>query len=204
MGLIDRNGLKINSLLVEFIDKEVIPGTNINPDDFWVNFEKAVHELAPINKALIEKREKIQKQIDEWHKKNLGKNIIKEEYINFLKSISYIVEEGEDFEISTSNTDEEISSKAGPQLVVPVDNARYALNAANARWGSLYDALYGTDVISGNRGKGYDLERGKKVIEYVRKHLDVVTPIENNSWKNVSKIKVENNEFFLFIENKNY
>ncbi|MDC0628205.1 malate synthase G [Pelagibacteraceae bacterium] len=204
MGLIDRNGLKINSLLVEFIDKEVIPGTNINPDDFWVNFEKAVHELAPINKALIEKREKIQKQIDEWHKKNLGKNIIKEEYINFLKSISYIVEEGEDFEISTSNTDEEISSKAGPQLVVPVDNARYALNAANARWGSLYDALYGTDVISGNRGKGYDLERGKKVIEYVRKHLDVVTPIENNSWKNVSKIKVENNELVLFIENKNY
>ena len=147
MSLIDKNGLKINSVLVDFINNEAIPGTGIKPDDFWHRFENIVHELTPINKALIKKRETIQKKIDGWHKNNAGKDFNKKEYINFLRSISYIFEEKEDFEISTSNVDEEISSIAGPQLVVPVDNARYALNAANARWGSLYDALYGADVI---------------------------------------------------------
>ena len=120
---------------------------NLTAEDFWNKFDIAVHELAPINKELIEKRENIQKQIDEWHLANKGKEINKNEYIKFLKSINYIVEEKEDFQISTQNVDEEIANIAGPQLVVPIDNARYALNAANARWGSLYDALYGTDVI---------------------------------------------------------
>ena len=141
MSVINKKSLKISSILYEFINKEVIPGTNTNVDDFWNKFEKAVNELAPINKSLIEKRDKIQKQIDEWHKKNKGKDFNKKEYKNFLKSISYISEEKEDFKIETSDVDKEISSIAGPQLVVPVDNARYALNAANARWGSLYDAL---------------------------------------------------------------
>ena len=203
MSLIDKNGLKINSVLVDFINNEAIPGTGIKPDDFWHRFESIVHELTPINKALIKKRETIQKKIDDWHKNNAGKDFNKKEYINFLRSISYIFEEKEDFEISTSNVDEEISSIAGPQLVVPVDNARYALNAANARWGSLYDALYGTDIIPGDKGEGYNAERGNKVILYVKKFLDEVIPISNGSWIDVSKIKIENDELFLSIEGKN-
>ena len=203
MSLIDKNGLKINSVLVDFINNEAIPGTRIKPDDFWHRFESIVHELTPINKALIKKRETIQKKIDDWHKNNAGKDFNKKEYINFLRSISYIFEEKEDFEISTSNVDEEISSIAGPQLVVPVDNARYALNAANARWGSLYDALYGTDIIPGDKGEGYNAERGNKVILYVKKFLDEVIPISNGSWIDVSKIKIENDELFLSIEGKN-
>ena len=202
MSLIDKNGLKINSVLVDFINNEAIPGTGIKPDDFWHRFESIVHELTPINKALIKKRETIQKKIDDWHKNNAGKDFNKKEYINFLRSISYIFEEKEDFEISTSNVDEEISSIAGPQLVVPVDNARYALNAANARWGSLYDALYGTDIIPGDKGEGYNAERGNKVILYVKKFLDEVIPISNGSWIDVSKIKIENDELFLSIEGK--
>ena len=177
MSLVDKNGLKVNSELVDFINNEAIPGTGVEPDDFWSKFENVVHELTPINKDLLKKRETIQKKIDDWHKNNAGKDFNKKEYINFLRSISYIFEEKEDFEISTSNVDEEISSIAGPQLVVPVDNARYALNAANARWGSLYDALYGTDVIPGDRGKGYNVERGNKVILYVKKFLDEVIPL---------------------------
>jgi len=167
MSVIDKNGLKISSTLFEFINNEAIPGTNIKSEDFWNNFEKVVHELTPINKNLLKKREIIQKEINEWHINNKGKSLNKKEYTDFLKSISYIVEEEEDFNIETSDVDQEISSIAGPQLVVPVDNARYALNAANARWGSLYDALYGTDVIPGNKGKGYNEDRGKKVIDYV-------------------------------------
>ena len=152
MSFIEKKGLKISSILFDFVNKEIIPGTDIQTDKFWDGFEKTVHELAPINKRLIEKRVTIQQQIDNWHKKNKGKDLNKKEYTEFLKSISYIVEEKEDFNIETTNVDSEIASIAGPQLVVPVDNARYALNAANARWGSLYDALYGTDVIPGDKG----------------------------------------------------
>ena len=205
MSLIDKNGLKVNSVLIEFINNEVIPGTNIKPDDFWNKFANTVHELAPINKALIEKREKIQKLIDEWHKNNKGKDLNKNEYIEFLKSISYIAEEKEDFKIETSDIDQEISSIAGPQLVVPVDNARYALNAANARWGSLYDALYGTDVISGDKDEDYNVERGKKVITYVRSFLDETAPLTNVSWKDISDIKIkEEDVVFLTPGKENY
>ena len=205
MSLVDKNGLKVNSILIEFINNEVIPGTDIKPEDFWNKFANIVHELAPINKTLIKKREKIQKLIDEWHKNNKGKNLSKKEYSDFLRSISYIAEEKEDFKIETSDVDQEISSIAGPQLVVPVDNARYALNAANARWGSLYDALYGTDVIPGDRGKGYNEERGKKVITYVRNFLDEVAPLTNASWQDISDIKIEEeNVVFLVLEKKNY
>ena len=186
MSIIEKNGLKINLTLFDFINKEVLPGTNIIMDDFWTKFEKAVHELAPINKKLIEKRENIQEKIDEWHKSNKGKDFDKKNYTEFLKSISYIVEEKEDFKIETTDVDREISTIAGPQLVVPVDNARYALNAANARWGSLYDALYGTDVIPGNKGKEYNQERGDKVINYVRNFLDETTPLTNISWKEIN------------------
>ena len=191
-----KGNLIVSSILLNFINQEVIPETDILVEDFWRNFDLAIHELAPINKALIEKREIIQKQIDEWHRARKGKEIITNEYIEFLKSINYIVEEKEDFQISTQGVDKEIANIAGPQLVVPIDNARYAINAANARWGSLYDALYGTDVISETKGAtkcgSYNPERGKKVIEYAKDFLDKNFPLDNNSWKDISKISVNN------------
>ena len=202
MSVIDKNGLKISLVLFDFINNEVLPGTNIKSDDFWNKFEKVVHELSPINKNLLKKREIIQKKIDEWHKNNKGQDLDKKKYLTFLKSISYITEEKENFKIETSGVDEEIASLAGPQLVVPVDNARYALNAANARWGSLYDALYGTDVISGSRGKGYNEERGKKVIKYVKNFLDETAPLSNSSWQNVSKIEIRNEDVVFIVDNK--
>ena len=204
MNVIKKYNLEINSTLFDFINNEAIPGTNIKPEDFWSGFEKAVHELSPKNKILLNKREEIQKKIDEWHKARSGKELNQQEYTSFLKSIDYIVEEKENFKISTSNVDEEIASIAGPQLVVPVDNARYALNAANARWGSLYDALYGTDVISGEKGKGYNIERGNKVINYVRNLLDKIFPLEEKSWKEISKIKIKNENLVLIINEKEF
>ena len=197
MSLIDKNGLKISSKLFDFINNEAIPGTGIKIEEFWNNFEKTVHELAPINKNLIEKRENIQNKINDWHKQNAGKELNKKEYTKFLKSISYIVEEKDDFSIETDKVDAEISSIAGPQLVVPVDNARYALNAANARWGSLYDALYGTDVIPGEKFKDFNEKRADKVIEYVRKFLDEIAPINDLNWNEVSEIKIQNRELVL-------
>ena len=204
MSIIEKNGLKISSNLFEFINKEVLPDTNIETDQFWNKFEKAVHELAPINKKLIEKREDVQKKIDEWHIQNKDKDFNKKEYTDFLKSILYIVEEKEKFNIETTNVDDEISSIAGPQLVVPVDNARYALNAANARWGSLYDALYGTDVIPGDRVKGYDEERGNKVIAYVRKFLDEVAPIENINWNEIAGMQIKNEDVIFLNKEKEF
>jgi len=137
MNKIKKENLTVNSVLFEFINKEVMPGTDINVNEFWRKFDSAVHELAPINKALIKKREDLQKKIDAWHLVNKDKDLNKENYIKFLKSINYIVEDKDDFQITTQNVDDEIAKIAGPQLVVPIDNARYALNAANARWGSL-------------------------------------------------------------------
>ena len=204
MNVIKKYNLEIDLVLFEFINNEAIPGTNIKPDDFWSNFEKAVNELAPKNRMLLNKREEIQKKINEWHKIRSGKELNQQEYISFLKSIDYIVEEKEDFKISTSNVDKEIASIAGPQLVVPVDNARYALNAANARWGSLYDALYGTDVIPGEKGKGYNVERGNKVVNYVRNLLDEISPLQEKSWKQISKIKIKNSDLILFVDDKEF
>ncbi len=199
MNFISKNELKIDKTLFNFINEEVLPGTNIKQDDFWNKFAKVVHELAPINKKLIEKREKIQKQIDDWHLKNSKEKFDKNKYSKFLKSISYIVDEGNNFEIDTSNVDEEIAKIAGPQLVVPVDNARYALNAANARWGSLYDSLYGTDVIPGEKGNSFNKDRAEKVIAYVRNFLDEIFPLKKDSWKNINKIEIENNKLVLKI-----
>ena len=201
MSITEKNGLKISTKLLDFINNEVLPGTNVDPDKFWNNFEKNIHELAPLNKNLIQRREEIQKEIDEWHKRNKDKEFNKKEYTDFLKSISYIVEEKEDFKIETNNVDDEISSIAGPQLVVPVDNARYALNAANARWGSLYDALYGTDVIPGDRGKEFNKDRAYQVISYVRKFLDETFPIDQLSWSEVSKIKIKDKDL-IFLNDK--
>ena len=195
MNKIKKENLTISSVLFEFINKEVIPGTGIGVDEFWKRFDSAVHELAPINRILIKKRETIQKKIDAWHLANKDKNLNKEEYIKFLKSINYIVEEKEDFQIITQNVDDEIAKIAGPQLVVPVDNARYAINAANARWGSLYDSLYGTDVIpeinDTTKRTSYNPVRGNEVIKYAKNFLDKTFPLKDKSWKEVSKISLD-------------
>lgn len=198
------SNLSVDENLVKFINDEVLPGTNINSKKFWESFSEVVNKLAPKNKSLIQKRAEIQKKIDEWHISKKESIFDKKEYINFLKSIGYIVEEKSDFKISTSNVDQEISSIPGPQLVVPVDNARYALNAANARWGSFYDALYGTDVIPGKTNKGYDDERAKKVINYSREFLDNIFPITDASWKDITKIKLEEKNLALFINEKKF
>ena len=200
MKMVDKNGLKISSTLFEFINNEAIPNTGVKNEDFWNKFSNVVHELAPINKKLIQKRENIQKKIDAWHKSRKEKDFDKNEYVNFLKSIGYLIEEKNNFKIETSEVDEEISSIAGPQLVVPVDNARYALNAANARWGSLYDALYGTDVIPGKVEKNWDKLRALKVVNFVRDFLDERFPLLKTSWKEISKIQIEENKLVLFSE----
>ena len=197
MKIIEKNGLKISSVMFDFVNNEAIPETGLDPDQFWAKFSEVVHEMTPTNKYLIEKRETIQKKIDDWHKSNKGKEFDKTEYIKFLKSLDYLIEEKNEFKIETSNVDEEISSIAGPQLVVPVDNARYALNAANARWGSLYDALYGTDVIPGEKKKDYDVKRATEVVNYVRDFLDENFPLKQKSWKEISKIYLENNQLIL-------
>ena len=196
--------LNIDDRFIKFIDDEAIKGTGIDRDNFWSGFDKAVHELAPINKKLLQKRDEIQKKIDEWHLLNKGNSFDEKKYFNFLKSIGYMVEQKEDFKINTSNVDEEIATIAGPQLVVPVDNARYALNAANARWGSLYDALYGTDATPGNKGKEYNEERGYAVISYVRNFLDESVPISNAKWNEVKKFKIEDDKLVLFFKSEKY
>ena len=205
MNRVDKYGLKISSNLYEFVNNEAIPGTKINSEDFWNNFSKVVHKFSPINKDLIKKREIIQKKIDDWHITNKGKDFNKIEYIDFLKSIGYLVKEKDDFNIETDKVDKEIASVAGPQLVVPVDNSRYALNAANARWGSIYNALYGTDVISGDISEEWSQERAKKVISFVKNFLNEVTPLINTSWEEISKIKVIDDKLVLFSgEKKDY
>ena len=204
MNMIEKNNLKISQTLFDFVNNEVIPGTDLKPEHFWDQFSKIIHELTPINKNLIKKRDIIQKQIDTWHISNRGKELDKKEYINFLKSIGYLVDEGKDFKIETTQVDREISSVAGPQLVVPVDNARYALNAANARWGSLYDALYGADIISGKISKDWSRDRALKVIDFVRGFFDESIPISKMSWKNISRIEINDDKLVFYNEEKKH
>jgi malate synthase len=206
MKKIDKGSLKVNYDLLEFVNDELLPGTNIDPIKFWSGFDKAVHELTTINKKLLFIRNEMQKKIDKWHIDNKGKEFDTKAYENFLKEIGYLVKEGPAFSIETKNVDSEISNIAGPQLVVPVMNARYSLNAANARWGSLYNALYGTDVISesngAERGKKYNYIRGEKVIEYARDFLDSNIPLQKGSWKDISEIpKIKNNQLNLKLKN---
>ena len=206
MKRINKGNLKVDSRLLEFLNDELLPGTDIDPIKFWSGFDKAVHELTTINKKLLFIRDEMQKKIDKWHVDNKGKEFDTKAYENFLKEIGYLVKEGPTFSIETKNVDSEISNIAGPQLVVPVMNARYSLNAANARWGSLYDALYGTDVISesngAERGKKYNYIRGEKVIEYARDFLDSNIPLQKGSWKDISEIpKIKNNQLNLKLKN---
>ena len=191
------NNLKVSEELLHFVNDELFNGTEISPEKFWKDFDKAVHELAPKNKELINFRETLQKKIDKWHIDNKGRDIQINEYKNFLKEIGYLKDEGPDFKIETSNIDEEIASIAGPQLVVPIMNARYALNAANARWMSLYDSLYGTDVIEASEdstSERYDPERGEIVIKYGREFLDKYFTLKDFSWRKITGIAIQNKE----------
>ena len=191
------NNLKVSEELLLFVNNELFNGTDISPEKFWKDFDKAVHELAPKNKELIDFRETLQKKIDKWHIDNKGKNIQIKEYKNFLKEIGYLKDEGPDFKIETSDVDEEITTIAGPQLVVPIMNARYALNAANARWMSLYDSLYGTDVIEASEdstSERYDPERGEIVIKYGREFLDKYFTLKDFSWRKITGIAIQNKE----------
>ena len=200
------NNLRISEELLSFVNNELLKGLEISPEKFWSGFDDAVHELAPKNKELIQIREDLQKKIDDWHIKNKGNEINIEEYKKFLKEIGYLKDEGPDFKIETKNVDDEISKIAGPQLVVPIMNARYALNAANARWVSLYDSLYGTDIIESEEGgsERYDPNRGQEVIKYVREFFDKYIPIDGTSWKNIAGFKIVNKELIILKDNKEY
>ena len=200
------NNLKVSEDLLEFVNNELLDGTNISKEKFWTGFDKFVHELTPKNKELLKIRDDLQKKIDNWHIKNKGAEIKINEYKKFLKEISYLKDEGPDFKIETSNVDDEISQIAGPQLVVPIMNARYTLNAANARWVSLYDSLYGTNIIESDEGgsERYDPLRGQEVIKYVREFFDKFIPIEGTSWKNIAGLKVVNNDLIISKDDYEY
>ena len=202
----DIGNLKISKELLSFVDDELLKDTNISPKKFWSGFDKAVHELAPLNRELIDIREKLQKKINDWHIKNKGKEINVKEYKKFLKEIGYLIDEGPDFKIETTNVDNEIAQIAGPQLVVPIMNARYTLNAANARWVSLYDSLYGTNIIESEEGgsERYDPNRGQEVIKYVREFFDKFFPIEGTSWKNISSLKIINKDLIISKDDYEY
>ena len=202
---IKRGNLNVAEILINFIENEALPGTNINADNFWDKLEKILDEFVPVNKRLLEVRAEMKSQIDDFYKTNLGRNVPHDEYINFLKQINYIVPQGENFKIETENVDPELALKAGPQLVVPVTNARYALNAANARWGSLYDALYGTDAISeeGNAQKSvaYNPKRGQKVVTFGREFLDKNFPLHSGSHKDVTNYKIVKDALVANLKN---
>ena len=200
------NNLKVSDELLSFVNDELLKETSISPEKFWQGFDNIVHELSPLNKKLIEKREILQKKIDDWHIKNRGAEIKIEEYKKFLKEIDYLKDEGSDFKIETSNVDDEIALIAGPQLVVPIMNARYTLNAANARWVSLYDSLYGTNIIESEEGgsERYDPNRGQEVIKYVREFFDKCIPIEGTSWKNIAALKIINKELVILKDDYEY
>lgn len=193
MDRIETYGLKIDADLHRFLMEEAMPGTGVDAEHFFAELSALVHDLAPKNRALLAKRDDLQAKLDAWYKQN-GAPSDMETYQAFLRDIGYLLPEGGEFSVSTANVDPEIATIAGPQLVVPVMNARYALNAANARWGSLYDALYGTDAISdadgAEKGRGYNPKRGAKVIAWARNFLDASAPLANGSWADVTSLKV--------------
>ncbi|MCA1442258.1 malate synthase G [Ensifer sp. IC4062] len=193
MDRVEKYGLKIDAGLHRFLVEEAMPGTGVDPERFFSALADLVHDLAPKNRALLAKRDEMQAQLDAWYRDN-GAPVDLDGYEAFLRQIGYLLPEGPAFSVSTANVDPEIATIAGPQLVVPVMNARYALNAANARWGSLYDALYGTDAIpdadGAERGKGYNPNRGAKVIAWARDFLDASVPLAKGRWSDVTALKV--------------
>jgi len=188
---VEVGGLRIDEQLYRLVRDEIAPGTGVKADDFWKSLGAIVRDLGPKNRALLAKRDRLQKQIDQWHLARSGQPFNRADYTAFLREIGYLVPEGKKFKITTANVDAEIAAIAGAQLVVPLDNARYALNAANARWGSLYDALYGTNVIpegeGAEKGEAYNPRRGAKVIAYTEEFLDKVVALKRASYSDVSR-----------------
>lgn len=202
---IKKGSLSVSTDLESFLRSEVLPGLDLSEEHFWTSLEKIINEFRPKNKTLLGIRESMQGQIDAWHLANPGQEKNLDAYKNFLKEIGYLLEEGGDFKITTANVDPEIASIAGPQLVVPVMNARFALNAANARWGSLYDALYGTDMISeengASRAGAYNPVRGDKVIEFAKNFLDKNFTIDNASYSDVNSFNIKNGRLEISLLN---
>ena len=200
---IKRGSLQVASELYEFINSEALPGSFVDQEQFWSGLEALINDLTPKNKALLAKRDEIQHKLNTWHREN--KDFDFNSYKSFLEEIGYLEPKAEDFKITTENVDEEVAVKAGPQLVVPVNNGRYAINAANARWGSLYDALYGTDAISeengANRDGGYNPVRGEKVIAFARNFLDQTVPLSSGSHKDAVQYKVDEGKLAVVLGN---
>ncbi|MBK4718250.1 malate synthase G [Azospirillum sp. YIM DDC1] len=197
-------GLQVATELHRFIENEALPGTGVTPEQFWSGLDAILHDLAPRNRALLAKRDQLQAQIDEWYRSRRGQPLDRAAHTEFLKEIGYLLPEGPDFAVTTENVDPEISTTAGPQLVVPVMNARYALNAANARWGSLYDALYGTDAIpdtdGAERTAGYNPKRGEKVIAFARDVLDRAAPLSDGSHADAAGYTVDNGRLVVALK----
>ncbi|MPQ84441.1 malate synthase G [Pseudomonas sp. MAFF 730085] len=197
-------GLQVAKVLFDFVNNEAIPGTGITADQFWAGADKVIHDLAPKNKALLAKRDDFQARIDTWHQAHAGQAHDPVAYKAFLQEIGYLLPEAADFQASTQNVDDEIARMAGPQLVVPVMNARFALNASNARWGSLYDALYGTDAISeaggAEKGQGYNKVRGDKVIAFARAFLDQAAPLSAGSHVDSTGYKIVDGKLIVSLK----
>jgi malate synthase len=193
--------LRVAQVLYDFINNEALPGTDIDPDSFWAGVDKVVTDLSPQNEELLARRDDLQAQIDKYHRQHVIEPIDPEGYQQFLTEIGYLQPEPDDFTITTAGVDDEITTTAGPQLVVPILNARFALNAANARWGSLYDALYGTDVIpeddGAEKGSSYNKVRGDKVIAYARRFLDGATPLAAGTWDQATGIEIDDGQLVI-------
>jgi malate synthase len=195
MNRVDRHGLQVDETLANFLENQALPGTDVDPDQFWQGFSDLIHNMGPKNRDLLAKREDIQSQIDNWHKERRGQTHDAVAYKQFLLDIGYLIPEGAGFQVETTNIDPEIATLPGPQLVVPIMNARYALNAGNARWGSLYDALYGTDAMGdGPQPGGYDPARGDRVIAWAKAFLDKNMPLISGSHADVTSYTVENRQ----------
>lgn len=199
--------LRVAQVLYDFINNEALPGTDIDPDTFWSGVDKVVADLTPKNDELLAKRDDLQARIDKWHRQRVIEPLDAEAYKAFLTEIGYLQPEPEDFTIDTAGVDDEITTTAGPQLVVPILNARFALNAANARWGSLYDALYGTDVIAeddgAEKGSSYNKVRGDKVIAYARRFLDGAAPLAAGAWSDATGLRIDDGQLLVDLGDGN-
>jgi malate synthase len=201
---VEVGNLKIATVLYDFVNSEVLPESGVEQESFWANFEGLIAELSPENRALLARRDELQQKINQWHLQNKGDYEF-DKYKSFLQEIGYLEQKPAEFQINTSNIDDEVALQGGPQLVVPINNPRYAINAANARWGSLYDALYGTDAISdengAERGKGYNPVRGEKVIAFGKDFLDKAVPLTSGSHKDAVKYEISNKELVVTLNN---